>query len=68
MKKLTKKEIAARDNKIQALYGQSCQDIQIGMFDIPKVFKVAVAAIEAGDNDETVKTKIRAFVDTIRKN
>jgi hypothetical protein len=61
----TKRVIA---NRIQAAYNDACRNIEISIWDIAKVFTVGEASIAAGDDDATLTTKIRNFVETIRKN
>ena len=56
------------DVRINKAYVQSCSNIEVSMMDIPKIFAVGQAAVAAGADDEVLKTKIREFVDTIRKN
>lgn len=65
MTKAQQKKVNARINRA---YVQSCSNIEIPMLDIPKIFAVGQAAVAAGADDEVLKTKIREFVDIIRKN
>lgn len=65
MKKLSKKAV---ESKVSRLYMESCSGIQISVFDMGKVMRVGTDAVQAGLSDEEVKNKIRAFVETIRKN
>jgi hypothetical protein len=65
MKKLSKKAV---ERKVSELYAQSCSGIQVSIFDLGKIMKVGEASVLAGDSDELVKSKLRAFVETIRKN
>lgn len=58
----------AVDNRIQKAYGQACANVQVGIMDIPKIFRVGRDAIEAGADDVALQLKIREFVETIRKN
>ena len=64
---LSKKVITAIDARLDRAYTQSCGNIQIDIMDIGKVFKAGHAAIAAGADDETLRTEIRAFVETIRR-
>lgn len=56
------------DAAIDAIYKATCSGIQINMLDIGKVFAVGRASFHAGDNSVLMAVKIRAFVETIRKN
>lgn len=62
----TKKQIAIDEKRVSRLYAQSCANVQINLMDIPKVARVGMEALLAGDSDDAIKSKIRAFVDTIR--
>jgi len=65
---MTKKEIKARDARIQKAYLATCSGIQIPILDMPKVWKVGIASIERGADDATLGADIRSFVETIRVN
>lgn len=56
------------DARINRAYVASCQNVQIPMLDIPKVFAVGRKAIAEGADDEVLKAKIVEFVATIRTN
>lgn len=56
------------DARINRVYVASCQNVQIPMLDIPKVFAVGRKAIAEGADDEVLKAKIVEFVATIRTN
>lgn len=49
-------------------YNKTCQGIQIPVLKMGEVMQVGLASIAAGDNDQILGEKIRAFVDTIRQN
>lgn len=65
---MTKAQQKKVDARINRAYVQSCSNIEVSMMDIPKIFAVGRTAVAAGADDEVLKTKIREFVDTIRKN
>jgi hypothetical protein len=65
---MTKKQKNALDKKIEQIYYASCRGVQINIMDIEKVFDVGYKALAEGANDETLKAKIVAFVETIRFN
>lgn len=56
------------DKRIEAAYYAVANGIQIDIMDIPKVFAVGRAFVADGVDDDTLKTMIAAYVDTIRKN
>ena len=56
------------DVAVDAAYKATCSGIQINMMDIGKVFAVGRASYFAGDDAATLGAKIRAYVETIRKN
>ena len=56
------------DAVIDAAYRATCSGIEINMMDIGKVFEVGRASFHAGDPPAVLAQKIRAFVETIRKN
>jgi hypothetical protein len=63
--KIIKNKMQAR---IESAYRKSCLNIQISMMDIGRVFDIGELAIAEGADDATLESKIRAFVETIRKN
>ncbi len=56
------------DKRVELAYYASCQNIQINVLDISKVFAVGRTAIAEDADEDTLKAKIREFVETIRKN
>lgn len=62
-----KEKMAAKklDAEIDLIYKQNCQNIQISIFDIPKIFDVAKKAHAEGKD---MKEAIVSFVNSIRKN
>ena len=65
----TKREKKAIDARIDRLYRESCQGVEISIFDIQGVFDAGYAAIAKGaTDDDSLRAAIVAFVQTIRKN
>jgi hypothetical protein len=68
---MTRKEKAEKkaiEQRIDLAYRRSCDRIQISVLDIGKVFEVGRKAIAEGVDDAELEKRIRAFVETIRKN
>jgi hypothetical protein len=74
--RLTKEQRAAKkkkdadDNLISKAYYATCSGIQIDIMDIPKVYAFGRIKLEAGERDdfEALKSSIRNYVETIRRN
>lgn len=65
-RKLTKKQI---DKLVERCYYDTCSGIQINIMDISKVFAAGRAAYAEGVTDpDELGARVRAFVETIRKN
>jgi hypothetical protein len=64
---MNKKELKLAEKRVERVYYQTCSGVQINIMDIGKVFKVGVAAVAEGVDDETLGKRIRAYVDTISK-
>ena len=64
----TKRQIAADEKRIERIYYQRCNGVQISIMDIGRVFKAGQVAVNAGADDTQVGDAIVAFVETIRHN
>lgn len=60
-KKLAKQQ----DDLINKAYMATCKNIQIPMMKIPSIFAEGRKALADGADYEALKTRIRAYVDTI---
>lgn len=58
----------AIENSINKAYIMSCENIQVNMMDIPKIFAIGRKSIAEGKSFGQLKEDIRAFVETIRVN
>lgn len=68
-KKLSAKAQLKRDeDRVNSLIHSACHGVQIGIFDLGKVFKVGLAALSDGLDDAGISQKIREFAESIRKN
>jgi hypothetical protein len=56
------------DKLIEKAYYATCSGIQIGIMDIPRVFAYGRGRLVVDPDFEGLKTAIRAYVETIRKN
>lgn len=65
-----KSKKSAIDTRIERAYYQTCNGIQIGIMDIPKVYDHARAALDREPfmDDDKLGRVIRAYVETLRKN
>jgi hypothetical protein len=63
--KSIQKKVEAR---IDRAYRAHCEGIQISVLDISKVFAVGQSAVAEGVDDAVLGERIKAFVETIRKN
>ncbi len=65
MKRKTKAEKLI-DRRIERAYYDTCCNIQINVMDIGKIFAFGRIKIEAGEDDEQLRSSIRNYVETIR--
>ena len=65
---MTKSELRKVDKRIEAAYLGTCKGVQVSMMDIPKIFAEGRKAVAEGADDEALRARIVAFVETIRKN
>jgi len=64
MRKPTAKQI---DKRIEAAYYATCSGVQINIMDIGKVFAEGRRALAEGADEDGLRARIKAFVETIRK-
>lgn len=60
----TEKQIHGR---IEKAYRARCQNIQVPIMEIPKIFEVGRKAVAEGADDQVLGDKIAEFVDTIKR-
>jgi len=65
---MTKAQLKKVDARVSQAYKVVGNCVEIDMMDIPRVFAVGRAAVEAGADDEALKAKLGEFVNSIRKN
>jgi hypothetical protein len=68
VKKEPKPKTKAKEARVSAAYHRTCSGVQVGIFDLSKIFSVGMLAIEEGADDTELEKRIVAFVQTIRKN
>lgn len=56
------------DKRIETAYYAAYNGIQINIMAISKVFDVGRAQLAKSDDEETLRSTLRAFVETIREN
>lgn len=62
------KKLKEDEKRVSAIYKQRCSGIQIDIFDMSKIMRVGIEAVAEGLDDQAVGDKIRAFVESIRRN
>ncbi len=68
MRKATKRQMKAMEEKVEQAYYANCSGIQINIMDIGKVFAAGTKALQEGATDEGMAKAVVDFVETIRKN
>lgn len=63
-----KKQKRDDDERINRIYRERCNGVQIGVMQIGTVFNVGKSAIQDGLDDQGIGDRIVAYVDTIRHN
>jgi hypothetical protein len=58
----------ANNDRISRLYATGCHGVQISIWDMSGVLKVGHEGIAAGLDDDALRAKIVAHVETIRMN
>jgi len=59
--------IKKNEQRVDKLFSEYCSGIQIPIFDLSKVSDVGMKALAAGDDDETVGNKMKAFAESLSK-
>lgn len=68
-KKLSAKaQDKANHARFSAVYGKTCHGIQIPVMKMGEVMRIGLDSIAAGDDDQILGEKIKAFVESIRQN
>lgn len=66
-RKLSPKAQAKLDDaRVSSAYHRTCSNIEIPMMEITKISVIGRQSVAAGDDDEALGQKIRAYVETIR--
>lgn len=65
---MTKAEQRRADKRIEAAYLGTCKGVQVRMTDIGRIFAEGRRAVAEGADDEALRARIAAFVQTIRQN
>ncbi len=65
---MTKMEQKRRSARVTRCFNAGCSGVQVGVMDLSKVNRVGLEGIDAGDDDAALTARIKAFVETIRKN
>jgi hypothetical protein len=68
MARVTKKQQKQIDRRVEQAYYATCSGVQINMMDIGKVFNAGRKAIAEGADEDSLRSTIVEFVETIRKN
>jgi hypothetical protein len=66
--KAEKRRVDAQDKIVERAYYATCSGIQVSILDIPKVFAFGRVKLDAGEDFEALKSSVRNYVETIRKN
>jgi len=68
MTRAEKRAAKIADERINRAYMATCAGIQINIMEIGNVFKYGRLIIAEGADDESLRRRIRSYVETIRQN
>ena len=65
---MTKAQIKRNRDRVEKLYGQACNGVQVPIMSLGKIMAAGLAAVEAGLDDAGITAKIVEVVATVRTN
>lgn len=67
-KKKTKKMMDEQRKRVERAYYDTCSGIQISIWDMSGILEYGNRLLDNGATEDELRTSIRAYVETIRKN